>query len=101
MPGILFNMNQDLQAKVRTFEKLNWVERNLTGPWGATPEQKNECYLAKYWLSAALEKAQKGDHADANTYLGIALEHIGPSGIDFSNKLNEVRKYITPAYSST
>jgi hypothetical protein len=101
MPGILSNMNQDLQAKVRTFESLNWLERNLTGPWGATPEQKNECYFANYWLNAALNKAQDGDYATANIYLGIALEHIDPSGVDFSNKLDEVRKYIKPVASST
>ena len=93
--------SQDLRAKVKTFESLNWLERNLTGPWGATPQQKNECFFANYWLNAALDKAQNGEYATARTYLGIALEHIGPSGVDFSNKLNEVRKYIKPVASST
>jgi len=92
-------MDEDLQARVKSADGLNWVERNITGPRGLTPEQKNEFRLAQYWFNAASDYARNGDLKMAMIFLNIAESHARPSNIDFSKRMEEVRSYYSTSSS--
>jgi len=89
--------SQDLQAKVKTFESLNWIERNLTAPRGSTGEQENAFHSARYWLNSAEEAALKGNHDVAELAIRTAQQYTGLSGVDFSRRIKEIRSYYQPS----
>jgi len=96
--GLYIMDNKDLQTRLKQFESLNWVERNFTGPWGATTKEKEEFYFANYWLNVALNHAQNGgDKNTADMYVRFALEHAALSGVDFSKKLEKIRTCYQPS----